>query len=128
MNFVTRSIALSCSPQAAWKFLADGGQWPRWAVHNVLASTPLGHDRWQIQTPRGPGVLQIRGVYAYGILDHEFIDPKEGKWNVPARVVPISTGALFLMTLERPPGMPDEFFRRGLADLDDELTRLAQLL
>ena len=127
MNAVTKSISLACSQQAAWKLLADGGQWPHWAIRNVLASKPLGGGRWEIQTPRGPGVLQIRGVEAYGILDHDFIDPKEGKWTVPACVVPISTGSVFIMTLEKPAGMPDEAFERGLQGLDDELAQLARL-
>jgi hypothetical protein len=127
MNVVTKSIPLPCSPQAAWMLLADGGQWPNWAIRNVLASKPVGESRWEIQTPRGPGVLEIRGVEAYGILDHDFIDPKEGKWTVPARVVPTSTGSVFIMTLEKPAGMPEEAFERGLKGLDDELTQLARL-
>ena len=127
MSVVTKSILLPCSAPAAWKLLADGQQWPRWAVRNVLASAPLGEDRWQIQTPRGPGVLHIRGDRAFGILDHDFIDPLEGKWTVPARVVPTSIGAVFIMTLEKPAGMPDDVFERGLKELDDELGQLAQL-
>ena len=127
MNVVTKSILLPCSPQAAWKFLANGSHWPRWAIRNVFASKPVGEDRWEIQTPRGPGVLHIRGVEAYGILDHDFIDPKEGKWTVPARVVPLSTGSQFIMTLEKPAGMPDDAFELGLKGLDDELGELARL-
>src|ERR1700683_43963 len=118
MNIVSKSIPLACSPQAAWNLLADGGEWPRWAIRNVLASKPVGENRWEIQTPRGPGVLQIRGVEANGILDHGFIDPKEGKWTVPARVVPLSMGSLFIMTLEKPVGMSDDVFERGLKGLD----------
>lgn len=75
--------------------------------------------------PRGPGVLCIRGVEAYGILDHDFLDPREGKWTVPARVVPTSTGSVFIMTLEKPSGMPEEAFEGGLKGLDDELAQLA---
>jgi hypothetical protein len=126
MDVVTKSIPLPCSPQAAWKLLADGGQWPRWAIRNVLASQPVGEDRWEIQTPRGPGVLHIRGVEDSGILDHDFIDPIEGKWTVPARVVPTSTGSVFIMTLEKSAGMPHDAFERGLKDLDDELAQLAR--
>ena len=125
MSVVTKSISLSCSPTAAWRFLADGSQWPRWAVRNVLAAKPIGENRWEIQTPRGPGVLCIRGVEAYGILDHDFLDPREGKWTVPARVVPTSTGSVFIMTLEKPSGMPEEAFEGGLKGLDDELAQLA---
>jgi len=127
MSVVTKLIPLPCSPQAAWKLLADGGQWPHWAIRNVLASKPVGEDRWEIQTPRGPGVLHIRGVEDSGILDHDFIDPLEGKWTVPPRVVPTSIGAVFIMTLEKPAGMPDEAYERGLKELDDELAELARL-
>lgn len=126
MNVVTKTILLPCSPQAAWKVLADGGQWPQWAIGNVLASRPVGEDRWEIETPRGPGVLHIRGVEDSGIVDHDFIDPIEGKWTVPARVVPTSTGSVFIMTLEKPAGMPDKAFESGLNDLDDELAQLAR--
>jgi len=127
MTVVTKSICLRCSSQATWKLLADGGQWPLWAILNVLASTPVGEDRWEIQTPRGRGVLHIRGDEAHGVLDHDFNDPKEGKWTVPARVVPISTGSVFIMTLEKPAGMPEDAFELGLKGLEDELAELARL-
>lgn len=127
MNVVTKSILLQCSTRAAWTFLADGGQWPVWALRNVLSSKSVSKDRWEIQTPRGLGVLHIRGIEGLGILDHDFIDAQEGKWTVPARVVPVSIGSLFLMTLEKPAGMPDEAFERGLKDLDDELAQLARI-
>ena len=72
-------------------------------------------------------MLHIHDVEEHGILDHDFIDPIEGKWTVPSRLVPTSTGSVFTMTLEKPVGMPDEAFRRGLEGLDDELAVLAQL-
>ncbi len=127
MSIVTKSVALQCSRRAAWKLLADGAQWPRWAIRNVLASKPVGENRWEIQTPRGPGVLHIRGVEDFGILDHDFIDAQEGKWTVPARIVPTSSRSVFIMTLENPPGMPHDAFERGLKELDDELEQLTQL-
>ena len=124
---VTKSISLACSPRAAWQLLADGGEWPRWAIRNILTSKPLGENRWEIQTPRGLGMLHIRGVEASGILDHDFVDAQQGKWTVPARIVPVSTGSLFLMTLEKPAGMPTEVFEQGLKELDDELAQLARI-
>ncbi len=47
---------------------------------------------------------------------------------MPARVVPISTGSVFIMTLEKPVGMPHDAFEQGLKDLDDELAQLARLI
>lgn len=76
---------------------------------------------------QGASVLQIRGVEDFRILDHDFIDAQEGKWTVPPRIDPVSTESLFLMTLEKPAGMPDESFERGLNELDDELTLLARI-
>lgn len=127
MTAITKSIVLSCSAGTAWSFLADGSRWPQWATRNVLASKQVSEDRWEIQTPRGAGILRISGVEALGILDHDFIDPREGRWTVPARVVPLSKGSAFIMTLERPGGMPTEAFERGLQELEDELAQLARL-
>ena len=64
---------------------------------------------------------------AHGILDHDFIDPREGRWTVPARVVPTSNGTVFIMTLEKPEGMPGAVFQRGLQELDEELGELARI-
>jgi len=127
MSVVTKSIVLSCNAATAWKFLADGSRWSQWAIRNVLASTPVSDDRWEIQTPRGAGTLRIRGVEALGVLDHDFIDPREGQWTVPARVVPLSKGAAFILTLEKPGDMPPEMFERGLKELDEELAQLARI-
>jgi len=126
MNTVTKSIDLPCSAPAAWKFLANGEEWPRWAVRNVLSSKPTGSGQWEIRTPRGTGILRIRGVAEHGILDHDFIDA-QGKWTVAARVVPTSSGSVFMMTLEKPAGMQDDAFKRGLRELEDELGKLARL-
>ncbi len=127
MTAVTKSIALACSAEVAWRFLADGSRWPQWAIRNVLESRPAGEKSWEIRTPRGTGILRIRGIEAHGILDHDFIDPKEGTWTVPARVVPLSSGSAFMMTLEKPAGMPAEAFEQGLQELDVELAQLARL-
>jgi hypothetical protein len=124
---VTKSIALACSRRAAWQLLADGREWPRWAVRNILASKPLGENRWEIETTRGLGTLPDHGAEPNGILDHDFIDAQEGTWAVSARIVPVSTGSLFLMTLEKPAGMPNEVFEQGIKELDEELAQLARI-
>jgi hypothetical protein len=72
-------------------------------------------------------VLQIRGVEPRGFLDHDFIDPREGKRTGPACVVRNLTVAVFIMTLQMPAGMPDEAFERGLKGLVDGLAHLARL-
>ncbi|HET8631370.1 MAG TPA: hypothetical protein VFL91_28445 [Thermomicrobiales bacterium] len=125
---VVKSVELPCSAAAAFAFLADGRNWPRFAIHNIFAIRPGDDGDWLIDTPRGPGRLRLRPDAASGILDHEFIDPREGRWDVPARVVPAGERAIFIMTLTRPTGMAERDFVTGLALLDDELATLQRLL
>jgi hypothetical protein len=87
----------------------------------------MSGDDSRLSELAAPTTHPIRGVEDSGILDHDFIDPMEGKWTVPARVVRTSTGSLFIMTLKKPDGMPHEAFERGLKELDDELAQLARL-
>jgi quinol monooxygenase YgiN len=81
-----------------------------------------------MDTPRGPGPLRIKPNERTGVLDHEFIDAQEGRWIVPTRVVPVSAGALLLMTFIRPDALPEEAFRMGMRLLDEELETLKRLL
>jgi hypothetical protein len=63
-----------------------------------------------------------------GILDHEFIDAQEGRWEVPTRVVPAGGGSVFMMTLANPPAMTEQEFLAGMKLLDEELATLKRLL
>jgi hypothetical protein len=110
-----------------FRFLADGANWPKWAVVNVLSVSPAGDGWWDMRTPGGPAKLRIRPVEAHGILDHDFVAP-EARWTVPARVVPNVGGAEFLITFFQPPSFTDEFFDSQVALVDKELARLKEVL
>ncbi|HEX5501603.1 MAG TPA: hypothetical protein VFW96_03205 [Thermomicrobiales bacterium] len=125
---VVKSVELHCSPATAFAFLADGANWPRFAIHNILASRAEDDGDWLIETPHGAGRLCLRPDAASGILDHAFIDPREGRWDVPARVVPAGDHAVFIMALTKPAGLAERDFATGLALLDDELATLQRLL
>jgi hypothetical protein len=86
-------------------------------------------NEWEIQTPRGPGKLVPRYDRASGILDHEFVDPKEGSWQVSARIVPAGAhDSVYMITLVKPPSMPEEAFRRGLPLVEEELRTIRRIL
>jgi quinol monooxygenase YgiN len=125
---VTKTIFVQCPVKKLFDFLVSAENWPRWAVHNVLAVRPGSDGWWLMDTPRGPGRLRIRPNERTGVLDHEFIDTQEGRWSVPTRVVAISEGALLLMTFTKPDSLPDEAFRMGMRLLDEELEMLKRLL
>ncbi len=84
----TLSVQIACAADEAYSFAADPATMPQWAVHNVKSIRPLGQNEWEIETPRGSGRLIPHFEQALGILDHEFVDPKEGSWTASARIVP----------------------------------------
>jgi hypothetical protein len=125
----TKTVQIECPVESAFAFLADPANMPQWAVHNLKSIHYAGDNRWIIETPRGEGGFVPHFDPAYGILDHEFIDPKEGTWRVPARIVSIGPkSSIYMITLTKPARMPCEAFTHGMQLMDDELRTLKDIL
>jgi uncharacterized protein YbcV (DUF1398 family) len=125
---ITKSVRIAREPQTVFDFLADLGNWPRWAVVNVKATSRSDDpDWWDMITPRGNARLRLRAEASRGILDHDFVDP-QASWTVPARVVSNGDGAEFMMTFFQPPGFSDAFFDEQIKLVDIELAQLKTLL
>lgn len=125
---VTKTVFVKCPVKKLFDFLANAENWPRYAIHNVLAIRPDSGGWWLMDTPRGPGRLRIMPDERTGVLDHEFIDASEGRWVVPTRVVSVGEGSLCLMTFAKPGSMPDAMFQIGMKLLDEELETLKAIL
>jgi hypothetical protein len=125
---ITKTVRIACDPRAAFDFLADLGNWPRWAVVNVK-STRRSDDPtwWEMVTPHGEARLRMRADARHGILDHDFVDP-QASWTVPARVIANGGGAEFMITFFQPPGFTDDFFDEQIKLVDIELAKLKELL
>ena len=101
---VTLTVSISRPATEAFRFLADPATMSQWAIHNVKSIRPLGQNQWEIQTPRRAGRFIPHFEPSFGILDHEFIDPKEGSWQVAARIVSAgSNDSVYMITLVKPP-------------------------
>ena len=125
---ITKTVRIACDPQAAFDFLADLGNWPKWAVVNVLSTRRTDDPEWwDMVTPRGSARIRMRADTRNGILDHDFIDP-QASWMVPARVVGNGHGAEFMITFFQPPGFTDTFFDEQIKLVDIELMKLKELL
>jgi hypothetical protein len=125
----TLSVQIACPAAEAHQFIADPATMPLWAIHNVKAIRPLGQNEWEIQTPRGAGKLIPHFDPTTGVLDHEFVDPKEGSWKVSGRIVPADTkDSVYMITLVKPPPMPEEAFRHGMPLVGEELQTLRRIL
>ena len=125
---VTKTVFVRCPVPKLFDFLADAGNWPRYAFHNILAVRPGTDGWWVMDTPRGIGRLRIEPDRRTGVLDHVFVDAGEGRWVVPARVVSAGNGAVYLMTFTKPGPLSDEAFQIGMRLLDEELHRLKAIL
>jgi hypothetical protein len=125
---VTKTVRTACDPRAAFDFLADLGNWPRWAVVNVTSTRRSNDpDWWDMVTPHGEARLRMRADARHGILDHDFVDP-QASWTVPARVIANGGGAEFVITFFQPPGFTDDVFDEQINLVDIELATLKQLL
>ncbi|HUB97369.1 MAG TPA: SRPBCC family protein, partial [Stellaceae bacterium] len=70
LRSLTKTVRIGCDPQAAFDFLADLGNWPRWAVVNVKSTRRSDDpDWWDMVTPRGAARLRMRADAHHGILD-----------------------------------------------------------
>jgi hypothetical protein len=124
----TKTVRIDCDPRAAFDFLADLGNWPRWAVVNVKSTCRTNDPEWwEMITPRGTARLRMRADASYGILDHDFVDP-QARWTVPARVIRNGDGAEFMITFFQPPNFTDAFFDEQVALVDIELAKLKEIL
>lgn len=122
---VTKTVQIARSAAESYDFIGDPATMPQWAIHNVKAIRDLGNGRWEMDTVRGKGMLIPHYDKSTGILDHEFIDAGEGRWQVTGRVVPVGAmESVYIMTLSKPDGLPVEMFEAGMRLMDDELAAL----
>jgi hypothetical protein len=125
---VTKTVRIACHPQAAFEFLADLGNWPRWAVVNVKSTSRTDDpDWWDMVTLHGAALLRMRADARHGILDHDFVD-RQASWTVPARVIANGGGAEFMITFFQPPSFADAFFDEQIKLVDIELAKLKEIL
>ena len=124
---ITKTISIDAPSDRVFEFLADAGNWPKWAVVNVKSVKPTDGTWWDMETLAGKAKLRIRPNAELGILDHDFNAP-EASWTVPARVVPNGSGCEFMITFFQPPSFTRGFFEEQVALVDRELAQLKSLM
>lgn len=120
----TKSVTISAQPADVFAYLANGANWPRWAVHTVTAAQKRGDGAWDLQTRRGLGNLKLKFDEGHGILDYDFKDAEGTAWEVHGRLIPCHGGSLVLMTFIKPAAMSESDFASAMAQLEDEFTTL----
>ena len=125
---VTKTVNIKASADKVWDYVNDLSKWAEWAIHNVNRVRQGDNGFWLMDGPRGTSKVKMKSDKATGILDHDFIDPGEGHWSVPCRVVAGNLGSHFMITFTKPEQMPDEAFEMGMKLLDEELLKLKEVL
>lgn len=124
----TKTVNIKASSDKVWDYVNDLSKWAEWAIHNVQSVRQGENGFWLMDGPRGTSKVKMSSDKTTGILDHDFIDPGEGHWKVPCRVVEGNLGSHFMITFTKPEQMPDEAFDMGMRMLDEELHKLKEVL
>ena len=125
---ITKTVNIIAPTDKVWSYVNDLSKWAEWAIHNVKSVQQGDNGFWLMDGPSGTSKVKMNSDKATGILDHDFIDPGEGHWKVPCRVVAGSFGSHFMITFTKPEQMPDEAFEMGMKMLDKELLKLKENL
>ncbi len=125
---VTKTVNIKAPTGKVWAYVNDLSKWAEWAIHNVKSVRPGENGFWLMDGPRGTSKVKMNSNQAAGLLDHDFIDPAEGHWKAPCRVVDGSEGSHFMITFTKPEQMPNETFEMGMKMLDEEMAQLKYLL
>lgn len=123
----TATTVIARSPDDVFDYVSVPENQPDWAVNFVRSTSPLGDGRYVMESPFGPLTYRVRTDRDCGTVDYLFGTP-EGDSIMPSRVVPHARGSIFMFTITRAPGMPEEDWQRGQAGLDDELHHLKVVL
>jgi hypothetical protein len=125
---LTKTVNIKAIPRKVWDYVNDLSKWADWAIHNVTTVRQGDNGFWLMAGPRGTSKVKMNSDKSTGILDHDFIDPGEGHWTVPCRVVAGNLGSHFMITFTKPEQMPDEAFAMGMKLLDEELLKLKEVI
>ncbi|MBC7749365.1 MAG: SRPBCC family protein [Methylotenera sp.] len=125
---VTKTVNIKAPTDKVWVYINDLSKWTEWAIHNVKSVKQGENGIWHMEGPRGTSKVKMHSDKTSGLLDHEFIDPSEGHWKVPCRVVEGSEGSHLTITFTKPEQMPDEAFETGMKMLDEELAKLKEII
>lgn len=128
LRSITKTVRIECDAKRAFDFLADLGNWPRWAIVNIKSTRRTADPEWwDMVTPNGAARIRMRADARHGILDHDFVDP-QARWTVYARLIPNGGGAEFMITFFQPPSFTDTFFDEQIKLVGTELAKLKEIL
>lgn len=121
----TRSIAIDAPPHQVHRFIADPVNIPRWAPAFATAISPSG-EHWIATTSRGDAKIVVASNRDAGTVD--ILSAADRTRGAFARVIPNGPASEVLFTLFFEPDTPAEAIAAQMTVVEDELTRIRQLV
>lgn len=120
------SISVRRSAAAAYAFLADPANWPKWAS-GLGEMKQLDDGRWVAQQADGLATIVFSPRNPFGICDHTVTTASGQQIYVPVRVIENNGGAEVILTLYRLPGIDDATFERDAEWVKGDLEKLREV-
>ena len=125
------SVWIEAAPEAVYEFVADLGEWGRWAAGLAEGGLRQTADGWVADSPMGKVTVELAPPNEFGVLDHVVRLPSgEAVYN-PMRVIPGGIGeprCEVVFTARRRAGMTDAEFDADAAAVAADLETLKRLL
>jgi hypothetical protein len=125
MNTSTHTLSLSASKEAAFAFLSDIENLPKWATIFCRELKIDDHGRYKVVTPDGEIFFRIEADARTGVIDMYGGPTEDAMAYWPARVVERpGSGCLFVFTAMQYPGVSDNAFAAQCAGLEREFAHV----
>jgi hypothetical protein len=111
-----------------YAFLADPGNFERWASGLGKGLTHIEGQSWRVGSPEGPVTVRFSAPNPYGIVDHEVTTPAGARILNPLRVIANGSGSEGVFTLFQRPGVSEEDFEADVRWVTRDLQTLKRLL
>lgn len=121
------SISVRRSAAAVYAFLADPGNWSKWAS-GLGTLRQLDDGRWVAQQAEGLATIVFSPRNPFGICDHTVATADGQQIYMPVRVIENNGGAEVILTLYRLPSMDDAIFERDQEWVRKDLEGLKRIL
>lgn len=123
MKHSTHSISINAPFDGVWDYISDWYNQPKWATNFVLSMRQDGEQIY-MTTPYGEAPIQWRTNRELGTID---IINQDGS-PTPSRLIEIGDSLQYIFTFSVPIHVPDEVFRQGQINMDEELANLKRII
>ncbi len=128
MRADTQTVSVQVAPEQLFDFVVDPRNLPRWAIHFCQSVRPNADGSWTARGEEGEVTFRVRADGKCGVVDWHLTPAPGVEVLAASRVLPSGSGATYVFTQFRAPGMPDEGFQKQISDLREELQALRAAL